>query len=59
MIIFHMVRHIYDLGADCFIEVKISLGREELNILSKRVYWEEGEKEKKKFSEAKISLLIV
>jgi hypothetical protein len=54
-----MVRHIYDLGADCFIEVKISLGREELNILSKRVYWEEGEKEKKKFSEAKISLLIV
>jgi hypothetical protein len=53
-----MARLIYDLGADCFIEVKMSLGREELIKKIKRVNREEGEKDKKKFSDAKISELI-
>jgi hypothetical protein len=57
-ITFHMARLIYDLGADCFIEVKMSLGREELIKKIKRVNREEGEKDKKKFSDAKISELI-
>lgn len=50
------IRLIQDLGADCFIEVKMSLGREELNILSKRANTEEGEKIKikNKKSDAKL-----